>query len=275
MRAVFAASRSAVAVLGRGSSSQGWLIVVVGLSIAAWASMLAMTAGMDQGPGMPLPGLPTFLIAWVIMLTGMMLPSELNYIGAFGVLLKGRGNTIVERQRRMYSFISGYGIAWIAYGLLAYLLDSILRATGLKSMTWNHGGSYLAGSVLVLAAVYQLSPLKHACLKGCRSPLSFFSRYWRKGDIGAVAMGIRHGIVCVGCCWALMAVMFAVGTMNLTWMSLLTLFMFAEKMLPKGRTLTIPIACFLGVMGIWILASPETTPFPQHSLISSASVSNH
>ena len=89
MRAVFAASRSAVMALGRGSSSPGWTIVVVALSIAAWVSMLVLAAGMDQGPGTPPHNLPMFLVGWVIMLTAMMLPSELNYIGAFSVLLRG------------------------------------------------------------------------------------------------------------------------------------------------------------------------------------------
>jgi predicted metal-binding membrane protein len=226
--------------------------------------MLVMSAGMDQGPGTPLHSLSVFLVSWVVMLTAMMLPSELNYIGALGVMLKGRGNTAVERQRRMHSFISGYGLAWLVYGLAAYLLDSALRAAAPTWMAWDHAGTYLVAAVLVLAAAYQLSPLKHACLKGCRSPLSFFSRYWRKGDIGAASMGFRHGLVCVGCCWALMAVMFAVGAMSLTWMALLTLFMFAEKMLPKGRALTTPIACFLLVAGVWTAASPGTAPLLKH-----------
>jgi predicted metal-binding membrane protein len=260
MRALFAATRSAVTTLGGGSATPGWTIVVVGLAIAAWVSMLATNAGMDQGPGTPLHNLPMFLTAWVVMLTAMMLPSELNYIGAYGILLRGRGTGAGERHRRIWSFILGYGVAWLAYGLAAYFLDSVLRAVGVRWIMWKSTGPYLVASTLVLAAAYQLSPLKHACLKGCRSPLSFFSRYWRQGDSGAVSMGLRHGMVCVGCCWALMAVMFAVGAMSLPWMAALTLFMFAEKMLPIGRALTVPIACVLVSAGIWIAASPSTAP---------------
>lgn len=245
---------------------------MVALGLAAWLAILVLMAGMDQGPGTPLHDLPMFLAGWVIMLTAMMLPSELNYIGAFGVLLRGRGKTPVERQRRMHSFIAGYGIAWIAYGLVAYLLDSAVRAVNPDMMAWNRAGPYLAGAVLIGAGLYQLSPLKHACLKSCRSPLSFFAGYWREGDIGAVAMGFQHGLVCVGCCWALMAVMFGVGVMSFAWMALLTVFMFAEKMLPQGKKLTTPIAVFLGVMGIWIALSPATAPLLKHQLLYRTSI---
>ena len=260
MRAVFTASRSAATALGRGSSRPGWAIIVVALSLVAWLAVLLHMAGMDHGPGTPLHDLPMFLAGWVVMLTAMMLPSELNYLGAFNVLLRGRGKPAIERQRRMLSFIAGYGVAWIGYGLAANLLDSAIRAVNLEMMAWNRAGPYFAGTVLIGAALYQLSPLKHACLKGCRSPLSFFARYWREGDLGSIAMGFRHGLVCVGCCWALMGLMFAVGAMSLSWMALLTLLMFAEKMLPKGRKLTTPIAIFLGAMGVWIAFSPETAP---------------
>lgn len=260
IRSVFAASRSAATALGRGSSTPGWAIIVVALSLAAWFAVLIPMADMDHGPGTSLHDLPMFLAGWVVMLTAMMLPSELNYIGAFHVLLRGHGKPMVERQRKVLSFIVGYGVAWIAYGLSAYLLDLAIRAADLEVMAWNRGGPYFAGTVLVGAALYQLSPLKHACLKGCRSPLSFFARYWRETDLGSAAMGFRHGLVCVGCCWALMGVMFAVGAMSLSWMALLSLFMFAEKMLPKGRRLTTPIAIFLGTMGLWIAFSPETAP---------------
>ncbi|MGO4303370.1 DUF2182 domain-containing protein [Cupriavidus sp. RAF12] len=267
MRAVLAASRSAIISLGRGSAAPGWTIAIVGLSAAAWLAMLVWMGGMDHGPGTPLHDLPVFLIGWIVMLTAMMLPSELNYVAAFGILLKGRGKTPGERQRWIQSFIAGYGIAWIAYGLLAYALDSAVRSAGLDWVSWSRAGRYLAGSTLVLAGLYQFSTLKHACLTGCRSPLSFFSRYWREGNGGAVVMGFRHGLVCVGCCWALMAVMFAVGVMSFSWMALLTVFMFAEKMLPQGKRLATAIAIFLVVMGIWIAVAPNTAPLLKHQFL--------
>jgi predicted metal-binding membrane protein len=242
-------------------------MVVVGLAAAAWLAVLILMGGMDRGPGTPLHELPAFIISWVVMLTAMMLPSELNYIGAFGLLLKGRGKPAVEHRRRVQSFIAGYFIAWVAYGLVAYCLDAAIRAVNLEMMAWYRDGPYLAGAVLVGAGLYQISPLKHACLKGCRSPLSFFARYWQEGDLGAVGMGFRHGLVCVGCCWALMAVVFAVGAMSITWMALLTVFMFAEKVLPHGRRLALPIAFFLWIMGFWIAISPATAPLLRDPLI--------
>jgi len=267
MRAVLAASRSRALALGRGLSVPSWTSIVVAVSVAAWLGLLMFMADMDEGPGTPLGTLPVFVTGWVIMLTAMMLPSELNYVGALAVLLRGRAGTLAWRSRVMGLFILGYGVAWLAYGLAAFLLDAAIRAINPEVIVWDRVGPYLAGSVLILAGLYQVSSLKHVCLKGCRSPLSFFARYWRDGDLGAIALGTRHGLVCVGCCWALMAVMFVVGTMSLAWMALLTLFMFAEKVFPKGQKLALPIACFLWAMGIWIAMSPETAPLLNHSMI--------
>ncbi len=272
MKVLVTASRGAIKSLGRGSATPGWTIAIVGLSVAAWFALLISMGGMDEGPGTPLHDLPMFLIGWVVMLAAMMLPSELNYVAAFGILLRGRGKTANERRRRIPSFIAGYGIAWIAYGLGAYFLDSVVRSAGLEWIAWNRAGPYLAASVLVLAGLYQFSSLKHACLTGCRSPLSFFSRYWRDGDGGAVVMGFRHGLVCVGCCWALMAVMFAVGAMSFSWMAMLTVMMFAEKMLPHGKKLMAPVGIFLAVMGIWIAVAPDTAPLLKHQFLYRASI---
>jgi predicted metal-binding membrane protein len=230
------------------------------VTLAAWLGALVIMGGMDEGPGTPLHNLPVFLVGWVVMLTAMMLPSELNYIAAFAAVLRSRERSSTGQIPLVVSFVGGYGLAWVAYGLAAYLLDLAVRAMSPGVIVWTGAGPYLAGLVLIVAGLYQVSSLKHVCLTGCRTPLSFFGRYWREGKSGAVAMGVRHGMVCVGCCWALMAVMFAVGAMSLTWMALLTLIMFAEKVLPKGERLAVPIAGFLWVMGVWIAVSPETAP---------------
>jgi predicted metal-binding membrane protein len=256
-----------MSALGHGEPAFGWTIAVVVLSLSAWLGVLVLMGGMDEGPGTPLHDLPVFLVGWVVMLTAMMLPSELNYIGAFAAVLKTRHRASVARPLIMASFVAGYGVAWVAYGLAAYHLDAVLHAVSPEIIARNRGGPFLAGLVLIIAGLYQVSSLKRVCLTGCRTPLAFFARYWREGEFGAVVMGVRHGLVCVGCCWALMAVMFAMDAMSLTWMALLTLFMFAEKVLPKGQTLAIPIACFLSAMGIWIAVSPETAPLLKHQML--------
>lgn len=256
-----------IATLSKRLSVSGWTVLVVMLSIAAWIGTLAVMGGMDQGPGTSLHNLPVFLAGWVLMLTAMMLPSELNYIGAFAGMLRSRGSTPGERARIMTYFISGYGLAWVLYGLGAYLLDAVVRAVSPEIIAWNRQGPLLAGAVLIIAGLFQLSSLKHVCLKGCRSPLSFFAQYWKSGNAGAVAMGFRHGLVCVGCCWAMMGVMFAVGVMSLTWMAVLTLMMFAEKVLPKGHKLATPIAIFFAAMGIWIAVSPNTAPMLKNPMM--------
>ncbi len=268
IKLVLSASRSAMTVLGRGQPGLGWTIVVVALSVAAWFEMLVVMGDMDEGPGTPLSDLPTYLVGWVVMLTAMMLPSELNYIAAFSAMTRSRRASPLARTRLMASFIAGYAVAWIGYGLVAYLIDFAVRSISPGFLAWDRAGPYWAGAVLVVAGIFQVSSLKNVCLTGCRSPLSFFAQHWRSGDRGALLMGARHGMVCVGCCWALMAVMFVVGVMSPTWMALLTLVMFAEKVLPNGHKLALPIAWVIGAMGVWIAVSPSTAPLLKSPLVS-------
>jgi predicted metal-binding membrane protein len=248
-------------------SVTGWTIIIVALSVAAWLATLVLMGGMDAGPGTPLHRLPVFLTGWILMLTAMMLPSELNYVSAFYGMLRARGADSKERTARVSSFLTGYGIAWVMYGFGAYALDAAIRWLNPDFLAWDRHGPQFAGGVLVIAGLFQLTSLKHQCLKGCRSPLSFFAQHWRKGNKGAIAMGFRHGVDCVGCCWAMMGVMFAVGAMSLTWMTLLTFFMFAEKVFPKGEKLTYPIAIFFVVMGVWIAISPDSAPMLKNPML--------
>lgn len=175
MRAVPSLSRSAVSALGRGQPVLGWTMVVLLASLAAWLGVLVFMAGMDEGPGTPQHNLPAFLVGWVVMLTAMMLPSELNYVAAFAAVLRSRNGVSVAPVRLVASFIAGYGVAWIAYGLAAYLLDLLVRTISPEMIAWNRAGPYIAGTVLVIAGVYQISSLKHVCLTGCRTPLSFWA----------------------------------------------------------------------------------------------------
>jgi predicted metal-binding membrane protein len=233
----------------------------------AWIAALIVMADHDEGPGTPLHDFPTFLAGWVVMLTAMMLPSEVSYVRVFAAVSAERAAGRSEGRVRVLAFVAGFGLAWTLYGVIAFAMDAAIRAAAFDFISWTRAGPPIAGSVLVLAGLYQISRLKEACLTHCRTPLSYFARQWRPGRAGALRMGLVHGLVCVGCCWALMAVMFAVGAMSLIWMGLLGLLMFAEKVLPTGPRLALPIAIVLCAMGAWIAASPDTAPLLKDPLL--------
>ena len=233
---------------------------IFALSILGWIAFLIVMGDMDRGPGTPPHDFPTFLFGWVIMLSAMMLPSEILYVKVYATLLEKQAVQAGRQFTCVIYFITGYGIAWVMYGIIAFILDAIIRGSTFDFIAWHKSGPMLVGSVLFLASVYQVSSLKNACLTHCRSPLSYFAHNWHDGYCGSLRMGLFHGFICVVCCWALMAVMFAVGTMSMIWMGLLTLLMFAEKIFPFGHKLAIPIAAFLWVMGVWIAIFPESAP---------------
>jgi predicted metal-binding membrane protein len=134
-------------------------------------------------------------------------------------------------------FALAYLVVWVAFGIAATSTQWGLDQARLLSPTMATSSAVLAGMVFVLAGTYQLTPLKQACLRQCRSPLDFLARYWRSGSFGAFTMGLRHGIFCVGCCWAVMAVLFAGGVMNIPWIAALALLVLAEKLIPLGHQL--------------------------------------
>ncbi|HEY5657030.1 MAG TPA: DUF2182 domain-containing protein, partial [Myxococcota bacterium] len=135
------------------------------------------------------------------------------------------------------AFVAGYLIVWTGYSLVATLLQWRLHQAALISAAGASTSAALAAALLLAAGAFQLTPLKHACLRHCRSPLAFVLAEWRPGATGALRMGVVHGLFCTGCCWALMGLMFFAGTMNLLWIAGLALLMFAEKVLPGGRLL--------------------------------------
>jgi predicted metal-binding membrane protein len=203
--------------------------------------------GMNQMPGMgtisPMasglqPGsFPTllavgglFLISWMLMTAAMMLPSALSMVDTFCQLTSTRPGA----PARIASFVLGYLLAWTGVGLVASLV-SLWPWTGISRGMWliPHQGM-LAGGALVLAGLYQFTPLKGHCLRKCRAPLSFLMHHWGEGRAGALRMGSRHGLYCIGCCWALMLLMLVVGMAQLGWMVGLALVMFAEKVMRRG-----------------------------------------
>jgi len=233
-----------------------WVIGIVFLCIIAWVVTIVTMSDMDYGPGTHLHDFSIFVTGWLLMLIAMMLPSEIVYTRTYSQLLLNTPKT--KQISNVLSFIAGYALVWLMFGVIAFQLDGLMRTY--LNIKWLDTGHMLAGSVLVLAGIYQVSSLKHWCLDHCRSPLSFFMKHWKMGSFGATSMGIKHGVVCVACCWALMTVMFAVGAMNLIWMAILTLVMFTEKVFLFGNKLTLTIAIFLVGIGIWMFISPDSVP---------------
>ena len=169
---------------------------------------------MDAGPGTDLGTLGWFLGVWVVMMAAMMFPSLAPTTGLYARMTRRRG------WSRPLLFTGGYLAVWGAAGLVAYAVFRLGRASLGGDLGWGAGGRWVAGGVLAVAAIYELTPLKDVCLGKCRSPLGFLLGTWRDGKRGALEMGSRHAAWCLGCCWALMAGLFALGVMSLTWMAL-------------------------------------------------------
>jgi predicted metal-binding membrane protein len=209
---------------------------------------------MDAGPGTDLGALGWFLGVWVVMMVAMMLPSASPAVAHYARLAERRSTVATA------AFAAGYLLTWAAAGVLAYGVFRLGRAVLGGSLSWDGAGRWVAGATLVLAAAYQLTPLKDACLTKCRTPLGFLLGSWRDGRRGALAMGTKHGAWCFGCCWALMASMFALGVMSLAWMAFVAALIALEKMVPWGRTVTYATAAILLAGGVVLIAAPAAIP---------------
>jgi predicted metal-binding membrane protein len=225
--------------------------LVLGGALVAWIVTLERMRGMDAGPGTDLGGLGWFLGLWVTMMAAMMLPSAAPMALFFGH---------VSSARRTVVFLGGYLLAWTVYGLVAFALYRAIRALDVSFLAWEEQGALVAGAVIALAGLYQLTPLKNACLRHCRAPLHFVRRRWREGGVGALGMGLEHGLFCVGCCSGLMLILFALGAMSLVWMALIAGLIFAEKVLPFGGRLPALLAISFVLLGAWVAASPGSVP---------------
>jgi predicted metal-binding membrane protein len=177
------------------------------------------------------------IVMWWVMMVAMMLPSAAPLVLLYGrVLRHRRADALPGAAYAPSAFLAaGYLAVWLAFSIAAATLQSLLEPVGLLSTTtWWSSSATLSAVILAAAGLYQLSPLKHACLVQCRGPVAFLMRYWRPGRLGAFVMGVRHGALCVGCCWMLMALLFVGGVMNLAWIALLALLVMIEKLAPAG-----------------------------------------
>jgi predicted metal-binding membrane protein len=190
---------------------------------------------------------------WVMMLAAMMLPTTLPLLDIFRRLTVQRA----DRRRLMALVISGYLTVWGAFGLVAHLADGVVTFAVRQSDWLITNGWVIGAAILAIAGLYQFSALKYRCLDKCRAPLGFVIEHWRgaREHWHAFLLGSRHGVFCVGCCWALMLLMFVVGTANIGWMLALGAVMAAEKNLPAGRRLAAPIGAALLLAALWTALS--------------------
>jgi predicted metal-binding membrane protein len=256
------ADRDGLAVAFAASRARLLLIALLfALSVGAWWWTVERMRGMDAGPGTDLGTLGWFLGVWVVMMAAMMFPSVSPTVALYARLSRRRS------PLAPLVFASGYLLTWVAPGLLAFGIFAATRNLFAGEVSWSGTGRWLAGGTLLVAAIYELTPIKDVCLGKCRSPLGFLIGSWRDGLSGALKMGARHGAWCVGCCWALMASLFALGVMSIAWMAFIATLIAVEKVLPWGRAVTYAIAALLLVLGILVVAAPNSIPgltIPSH-----------
>lgn len=255
-----------VAKAGQGALALGsrWPRVAVGilaLALLGWVFLawiaLDMTHPLAQ---LTMPGSPAWnpanvlaiLCMWAVMMAAMMLPSALPMTLTFVDLSARSGEPARGR-----SFVAAYLAVWFGFSTAATAAQWALQALGWVDMMVVSTSAWVSGALLLLAGVYQFSPLKRLCLSRCRTPLGFLLGEWRPGKRGAFAMGARHGLSCLGCCWALMGLLFVGGVMNLAWIAAVSVAVGLEKLLPGGQRLSSGLGVALIMSGLvkWTMAA--------------------
>jgi predicted metal-binding membrane protein len=258
MRASAAESVSAGAGLGPAFAAVrlriGLVALLFALAAGGWWWTAGEMDGMDNGPWSALGSFGWFLSVWIVMMAAMMFPSVAPTVALY------------SRMTRQHSplqpvvFAAGYIGTWTVAGLGAFLIGGAAGYLTGDLFAWDRAGRWVAAATLLLAAMYQLTPLKDVCLGKCRSPLGLLLGSWRDGPWGAFRMGNKNGAWCVGCCWALMASLFALGVMSIAWMAVIAGVIAVEKLVPWRRVATYGVAAVLFGLGILLLIAPEAIP---------------
>ena len=207
----------------------------------------------DPMPGMAPPATTaiTLVAMWWVMMVAMMAPSAAPLILLYGRVVRHAAPRAGSLASSYLLLLTGYFVAWLVFSIVAAGLQRLLEGAGLISgmMFWSRS-AWLSAAVLIGAGLYQLSPLKRACLNHCRGPVSFLTRRPRIGKLGALRLGLEHGAWCVGCCWMLMALLFVGGVMNIVWIALLGLLVLAEKITPRPTAISAATGVLLIAWGI-------------------------
>lgn len=234
---------------------------IVLITLLAWWGTVAVARQMngammamdrpDPNPWTSASVLSLFAM-WLVMMVAMMLPTASPMLLTFAAVARNRR----ERQQPYVPvavFALGYVAVWGGFSAVAALAQWLLHRAALLSPMMVSSSVLLSGVLLLLAGIFQFMSLKYRCLTGCRAPLEFITAHWREGWRGALLMGLEHGLFCIGCCWALMALLFVLGVMNLLWIALLTILVGLEKILPRPRDLSRGAGILLVLWGLWVL----------------------
>ena len=228
-------------------------IILTGLFLVAaagWAYMFYMAWAMQnmhlvemwmppRSGTRPWTGYDFFMLffMWFTMMVAMMTPTVVPMITMFATVNKSKKLKQLP-YATTWLFLLGYLLAWGVFSIVVSLIQWPLHERGLLDPMMDSRSYLLSGAILIIAGIYQFTPLKDVCLNQCRTPLGFIMTAWKDGNMGALKMGLHHGLFCVGCCWALMLILFAVGVMNMLWVILITIFVLLEKVLPISPTAT-------------------------------------
>ncbi|NRG18375.1 DUF2182 domain-containing protein [Rhizobiales bacterium] len=269
------ASPSGITAAERMIRRERW-IILAGLVLITLLSWIYVLSGAGTGMGTRAMSTFTFpppermgmvldwsfsyalimLMMWWVMMIAMMTPSAAPLILLYGTAYRHeqRKGRLGAAAAPTFSFLAGYLLAWLGFSAVATFLQWTLEQLGLlhSMMMWSTNRQ-LSAALLIAAGLYQLSPLKHACLAHCRSPAAFLAEHYRPGASGALRMGLLHGAYCLGCCWVIMALLFAGGIMNVVWIAGLAVFVLLEKVLPWSIAFTRVSAAIFLALGLWLL----------------------
>ena len=227
-------------------------LFLLAAAAVAWVVTADRMEGMDAGPGTDLGSFGWFAGVWAVMMAAMMLPSLVPMAGAYAGKARGGSADVTPRSQLLTTlFTLGYLLTWVLVGLVVWLVFEGVRSLDPSFLGWDDGGRYLAGAVIAGAALYELTPMKRTCLRHCRDR-ELLVADWREGAAGALRMGLDQGAYCVGSSWALMAALFALGVMSITWMVVIAALIVIEKVLPwremaEAVTIVVLLALAIGV----------------------------
>jgi predicted metal-binding membrane protein len=232
----------------------GVVVLLLTLAGVGWWRTVGQMQGMDDGPWTGLGTLGWFLGAWIVMMAAMMFPSVMPTVALYSRMTRERSPVSA------LLFAAGYLVTWAGVGVLAFAVAVAGGRIAGDVLAWDRAGRWVAGATLLSAAAYELTPFKDVCLGKCRSPLGSLLGSWRGGRFGALEMGAKNGAWCVGCCWALMASLFALGVMSITWMAFVAGLIAAEKTLPWRRFTAYGTAAILLALAVLLLVAPDVVP---------------